>query len=437
MKNVLVICILVVCICISGFSKSVASDSGLGTEGVQNKEVNVEKLFKYPLTRKLAEAAEHGDVQKIKALVSNGANINSQGLDGVTPLSWALVKGNLGGFNALLELGADPNLTDDEGDSAIILAAGVKDPRFLNMAIEHGGNVNKAGFGSITQLMIASAAGYAENINVLLEANANVNAQDALGNTALMYAVKANRVEVVRILIEAGANKLIRNEQELIALDFVDVTSSVEEGKNQLREILSTKPHDVFLEGADLELVSAAGNGDVERVRQLVAQGSDVNVTGKGGITPLLWALKTRNFEGYLVLLEAGANPNHSIEGLSVIHLAASLDDTRFLEGAIKKGGKFDLQGPSGITPLMVASRTGNLENVRLLVKMNVEVNVGDVLGLTALHYAVILNYQSVIQFLMNNGANPSQPDKAGVSAADYAKTIGRSKQIKKLLKME
>ena len=60
----------------------------------------------------------------------------------------------------------------------------------------------------------------------------------------------------------------------------------------------------------DEELLSAAEQGDIPRVRDLLKRGADPNYKGKDGATPLLWAAAAGNHELVRLLLDADANCN-------------------------------------------------------------------------------------------------------------------------------
>lgn len=65
------------------------------------------------------EAIAQGDLEKVKAYLSQGVDINYKGQGGVTPLI-AAVKGNKYNLiDYLIQEGADPNIKDDQQKSAI------------------------------------------------------------------------------------------------------------------------------------------------------------------------------------------------------------------------------------------------------------------------------------------------------------------------------
>ncbi|CAD8138361.1 unnamed protein product [Paramecium octaurelia] len=56
---------------------------------------------------------------------------------------------------------------------------------------------------------------------------------------------------------------------------------------------------------------------------------------------------------------------------------------------------------------IMLAAQSGNAELVQYMMSLNVLVNIKDLDGNTALHYAVALGYYHVADILLQNGANP------------------------------
>lgn len=60
-------------------------------------------------------------------------------------------------------------------------------------------------------------------------------------------------------------------------------------------------------------LVKAGVRGQTERMEALVKQGADINYRGKDGVTPLIWVLAARSYEGGKKLLELGADPNQKM----------------------------------------------------------------------------------------------------------------------------
>lgn len=109
---------------------------------------------------------------------------------------------------------------------------------------------------------------------------------------------------------------------------------------------------EVFEDSKVIALAEAAAKGDTSEVDRLVASGVDVNTIGKEGVTPLLYALWSDSFKGYLRLLEHKANPNHCWNGndllpdsVSAVHFAASRDRSTWLMVTLQHGGDPNVEG--------------------------------------------------------------------------------------------
>jgi ankyrin repeat protein len=57
-----------------------------------------------------------------KLLITNGANPNLPDLDGLTPMHLCILKNNMSIFMALLELNADLELRNNQGQTALFLS---------------------------------------------------------------------------------------------------------------------------------------------------------------------------------------------------------------------------------------------------------------------------------------------------------------------------
>ncbi|MEM4385538.1 MAG: ankyrin repeat domain-containing protein, partial [Candidatus Anstonellales archaeon] len=61
-----------------------------------------------------------------------------------------------------------------------------------------------------------------------------------------------------------------------------------------------------------------------------------------------------------------------------------------------------------GITPMMVASRNGDLRLAKVLINLNPDLNIKNVGGTTALIYPLTKNDYNMLRFLLDNGADPN-----------------------------
>lgn len=157
----------------------------------------------------LAEAACRGDVASVTTETRQGVNPNGRGLGDITPLYWALNCQNLGGVEALLKAGADPNwLVKDEGYTPVDIAAGSENTAILQSILKHGGDPNAVYADSPwTALRVAFGLGLAgkgwSNYDALLSAGADINRVHK-GETIAEFAASLNQFDKVYQLLARG-----------------------------------------------------------------------------------------------------------------------------------------------------------------------------------------------------------------------------------------
>ncbi len=96
------------------------------------------------LNAKLEQAITDNDTPAIHAALQRGAQINARGMHNVTPLEYAVGINHAEAVAVLIAAKADPNLKDDEGDTAVTLAvkAYKANPKLLEMVLDAGGDPN-------------------------------------------------------------------------------------------------------------------------------------------------------------------------------------------------------------------------------------------------------------------------------------------------------
>jgi len=174
--------------------------------------MNAADFFKADSQRSLAEAAANGRTDQLKMLLSKGADINANGLQGMTALYWALAHRSKSGVSWLLQHNANPNvLFARDGTSATSLAARLEDPWFLREILAHGGDLNiRNPINGRTPLAEAIAYGLDENARILISAGADMNTVDTTGLTPVLYAAANQKYELVYDMLIAGADPTIQ-----------------------------------------------------------------------------------------------------------------------------------------------------------------------------------------------------------------------------------
>ena len=178
--------------------------------------------FPDPLQLRLAEAVARGDVEAISDAVRRGANVDKAGRDGLRMLMWAMLKGSVSGYRALLDHDANvlaayfnPQRMKPVQSTRTVaeLTAAFSDKAFLHAMLEHGFDPNtivrhKTGE---TLLFYMVWKHDLEGAAVLLNAGADVNQRDSYGDTPLHLAVVIRDYRMANTLCDRGADPTLRN----------------------------------------------------------------------------------------------------------------------------------------------------------------------------------------------------------------------------------
>jgi hypothetical protein len=167
--------------------------------------VDVNVVDKRANTTALGEAVVSGKLELIQMLLNAGADANVRNNGGQTALMRLDDDSSAEIVSALVYAGAKVNLKDEDGDSALLVAAALEKTEILKALLDAGAKVNTKNKEGKTALMIAAEDGYVENVRALLEAGANVNQKNKDGATALKYAKENKRADVIEVLSFYGA----------------------------------------------------------------------------------------------------------------------------------------------------------------------------------------------------------------------------------------
>lgn len=145
-------------------------------------------------------------------LIQAGAPINAKGGDAVaTPVLWAAKRCNYYVVNLLLDHGADPLLTDDQGFNLLHSATLDGNVYQLVLLLHQDIPVDIPDPQSHTPLMWAAYKGYSSCVHLFLRWGANVYATDDQGFTALHWALVKGSQGSIQKLLEYGADRFAKN----------------------------------------------------------------------------------------------------------------------------------------------------------------------------------------------------------------------------------
>ncbi len=318
----------------------------------------------------LVKYGERDGIEEIRYIVSTGDVNNVE--NGSSALMVASRNGYTDIMQELIKLGADVNIGDSYTGSAA-----------LDYAV-YGGQIKA--------------------VSMLISAGANVNAVDEYGSTVLMSAVASKQAGIVRLLLRSGVDLEAKGYiGEYSAYDTAYVHAHML-GHDEIAKIL--KDAGAVDRISETPMMIAAKNGNIEEVKELLANGVSVDDTNYQGITPLMLSSSAGHVEIAKLLIENKANLNAT-----------------------------DAIPESGLSAIVFASTNGHLEIVNLLIANGVDVNMATLEG-TPLIFAVKGNHTEVVKSLINAGANIDESDMiSGYTALMIAAKANDVDMVKLLVK--
>ena len=156
------------------------------------------------LNRDLIDNARKGNLENVKSLIENGANVDAKSNYGDTALTCSSSNGRFEIVKHLIENGANVNPKGIyRNETALINAVKCEDFNIVKYLVDNGADVNAKEYEGQTALMFASFNGDLEITKYLLDNGADVNVEsDVHEYTALDWAKENRKLKIVKCLRE-------------------------------------------------------------------------------------------------------------------------------------------------------------------------------------------------------------------------------------------
>ena len=426
----------------------------------------------------MADAAMEGDIEIVRALLGEEADVNAAQGDGMTALHWAAYRDDLEIAQLLLQAEADVTAKTRVGAiMPISLAAQNGSAAMLEKLIEAGAEANSRTSTGATALMMAAMSGSLDAVEVLLDNGAFVNAREKKnGQTPLMFAAWENRPDVIKRLVEGGAH--IGLATYLISMDDtpLDEVGLPIQGR---RGRGPRAPGGNSTMGGQTALLFAARDGHLEAVKALVEAGADVDqINGGEGSSPMVIAVANGHYTVAKYLLDQGADPNiANIDGLAPLYATVnmrhapvswapnpltdqeSVDGLELIRALLEKGANPDARverklwfSPtshdrgridySGSTPFWRAARSSDIDAMRILIEFGADPNINSYGDTTPLMVAAGIgwignfsqnlpdSWMDAVRYCLELGNDINAADKDGYTALHGAAARGDDEMV-------
>ncbi|XP_036289081.1 inversin isoform X2 [Pipistrellus kuhlii] len=398
------------------------------------------------LASQVHAAAINGDKGALhRLIIGNAAFKDKEDQFGRTPLMYCVLADRLDCADVLLKAGADVNKTDHSQRTALHLAAQKGNYRFMKLLLTRRANWMQKDLEEMTPLHLTTRHKSPKCLALLLKfmAPGEVDTQDKNKQTALHWSAYYNNPEHVKLLIKHDSNIGIPDVEGKIPLHWA-ANHKDPSAVHTVRCILDAAPTESLLNWQDYEgrtpLHFAVADGNMTVVDVLTSYES-CNITSYDNLfrTPLHWAALLGHAQIVHLLLErnkSGTIPSDS-QGATPLHYAAQSNFAETVKVFLKHPSVKDDSDLEGRTSFMWAAGKGSDDVLRtmLSLKSDIDINMADKYGGTALHAAALSGHVSTVKLLLENNAQVDATDVMKHTPLFRACEMGHKDVIQTLIK--
>ena len=394
-------------------------------------------------------ACENGGTAMTRLLLAAGADPNAALLSGETLLMTAVRTGNETVVRRLLAAGADVNVAEPgRGQTALMWAVAQRHPDVVEALLAHQPDLHARSAvrnevvktspepwnpdyimdlpqGGYTPLLFAARVGDLASARLLVAAGADVNDTAPYGTSATVVAAHSGHGELAMFLLEQGADPnaagagyaalhaaILHKDSSLAGALIAygaDPNARVERSTPVRRDSVDYYLHPSYVGATPFWLAARFGAPGIMRL--LAEHGADALVAHR----PVYW-------EGRLAVSDDRAEVR---EGDTTALMAAAGLGGRAPLVAVDRLNRIAESAPVRSTrrePDPVEWEAVTLEAVRVAAELGIDVNTANALGETALHALAARGYDTVIAYLVEQGARLDLTNRDNQTPLDVAR---------------
>ncbi|XP_033116286.1 serine/threonine-protein phosphatase 6 regulatory ankyrin repeat subunit C-like [Anneissia japonica] len=340
----------------------------------------------------------------LQKMISDNVDVNERKEDGRTPLCVAVCKGDLYAVDALINAGADVEMSDDQLMTPLMWAAELGFDSKLGFLLKSGANpmaVDKIGQTALHKTIRNKTLKCATTL--LDHCSEIIHVKDHMEQTALHFAAGEGNDELVDLLIAHGAKVDLADRLGRAPLHWAIlqgmVTCAKKIGEHGDVSLLDTQDK---LGMRPLHYALQMNHDNIST--NLIHQGCDVDAEDIRGQSGLVYASSSGRTDMCGVILENSKNKN-SVDrnGWTALHHAAHKDHTKICNFLLDHGIDGNVQNNDGHTAMVLAVIKGNVETVKILCdRVDGWTHIKDEKGRYPIHYAAERGFHEIMEILIN-----------------------------------
>lgn len=333
----------------------------------------------------------------------------------------AASSGNLEIVKLAIQKGADYKAINAYGKNLLLIGADHSNLSIVQYAIsELKMNPLTKSSSNENALMLASEGKNVTLISYLLDQGININEKDNKGRTAIFHSLENRNQEAFYFLKDKNADLTVVDASGNTLLNYA--------AKNKRSDIctwLLNNGHSpsVSNTNGDLPLgyfINSFGRKDKEVIRLFIEKGADLETENKSGETLLFEAIEDNDLDMIKLLVLKGANINVEDRRGYRPSLSSS-KKAQIIEYLVSNGANIDALDDRHDSYICEAVELGNIPLARFLVEKGIDVNQNCYFDNPPLIKAIKKDDLQFVKFLVENKANVNAIGYFNRSVMEYA----------------
>uniref|UniRef100_A0A1I8HQN6 ANK_REP_REGION domain-containing protein n=1 Tax=Macrostomum lignano TaxID=282301 RepID=A0A1I8HQN6_9PLAT len=379
----------------------------------------------------LLAISQKGPIQAIEFLIDQGCNLSVKNQRDVTPALRAAHNKQEDILMLLGERGAELDIPNRNGETAILCAA-----RNKSLSMQRRVSFDDPDNKGMTPLIIAVKCGAIDAIKLLTTRPnlCTIDYKDRAGRTALQHAVATGKLEIIKYLKEKNANATNNEIKTAMHYACMDKTNDALMHLLEAESPFDTQDHD----GMTPFMISSA-QGSESLVTVLKSVGADVNRRNHAGENAVHLAVKSGNLKVVQCFSLFGCVMDQEDNcGITPLMIACSKNELGMVRFLVKKNrADVNAIAHNGRTPAHFACQSGSLELLKLLHSQGAELDNADNNGVTPIFLAAANQNEAFLVYLSNSGCQLAAADMSLKTVLHYAVEGKNEAAVRSLLERD